>query len=81
MRMMKRRGDGEGSRNARYLIFLITRSVRSGQGPLTRDADGGVAFVVAESYLRDAKRQILSLGWHDPNDDERTLRSPRKQSR
>ncbi|MEK1893983.1 MAG: type II toxin-antitoxin system HipA family toxin [Rhizobium sp.] len=41
-------------------------------GTLTRDADGGVAFVVAETYLRDAKRPILSLGWHDPNDDERT---------
>lgn len=53
-----------------YLLDHALGTIRA--GTLTRDADGGVAFVVAESYLRHAKRPILSLGWHDPNDDERT---------
>ena len=41
-------------------------------GTLTRDADGGAAFIVAEPYLRDANRPILSLGWYDPEDDAST---------
>jgi hypothetical protein len=35
-------------------------------GSLTRDSDGGVAFIVSETYLRDPERPILSLGWSDP---------------
>lgn len=41
-------------------------------GTLTRDADGAVVFGVAEDYLRDANRPILSLGWYDPAADDRT---------
>ena len=41
-------------------------------GTLTRDADGAVSFVVAESFLRDAARPILSLGWYDPDSDQGT---------
>ncbi|MBB3399335.1 type II toxin-antitoxin system HipA family toxin [Rhizobium sp. BK060] len=41
-------------------------------GTLTRDADGGVAFAVAETYLREPERPILSLGWYDPENDEGT---------
>lgn len=41
-------------------------------GTLTRDADGAVSFVVAESFLRDATRPILSLGWYDPDSDRGT---------
>ncbi|MGV1760505.1 type II toxin-antitoxin system HipA family toxin [Rhizobium sp. A22-96] len=41
-------------------------------GTLTRDADGGVAFIVAEPYLRHTNRPILSLGWYDPDDDAGT---------
>ncbi|CDM62394.1 MULTISPECIES: type II toxin-antitoxin system HipA family toxin [Rhizobium] len=53
-----------------YVLDHALGTIRA--GTLTRDADGGVAFVVAETYLRDAKRPILSLGWYDPDDDERT---------
>lgn len=41
-------------------------------GTLTRDAEGGVSFVVAETYLQDEKRPILSLGWFDPASSEGT---------
>jgi serine/threonine-protein kinase HipA len=41
-------------------------------GSLTRDADGGVVFNVAEDYLRDRGRPILSLGWFEPGSEERT---------
>ncbi|MBB6305567.1 MULTISPECIES: type II toxin-antitoxin system HipA family toxin [Rhizobium] len=41
-------------------------------GTLTRDSDGAVAFVIAETFLRDARRPIFSLGWFDPDDDEGT---------
>ena len=39
-------------------------------GTLTRDANGGVSFVVGEDYLRDPARPILSLGWFDTRSDE-----------
>jgi serine/threonine-protein kinase HipA len=39
-------------------------------GTLTRDADGAVAFTVAETYLRDEKRPIVSLAWYDPDTDQ-----------
>jgi serine/threonine-protein kinase HipA len=38
-------------------------------GTLARDAEGAVAFTVAEAYLRDPARPLLSLGWHDPTSD------------
>lgn len=41
-------------------------------GALTRDADGAVVFTVAETYLRDPARPILSLGWYDPASEEGT---------
>src|SRR3546814_4960089 len=41
-------------------------------GTLTRDTSGAVAFAVAESYIQDPARPILSLGWHDPLDDDAT---------
>lgn len=41
-------------------------------GTLTRDTDGGVAFTVAETYLRDPDRAILSLSWHDIGSEEGT---------
>jgi serine/threonine-protein kinase HipA len=41
-------------------------------GTLTRDGDGAVAFVVAETFLRDPSRPILSLAWFDPDNDEGT---------
>jgi serine/threonine-protein kinase HipA len=41
-------------------------------GMLARDVDGSVNFTVAETYLRDPARPILSLGWYDPQSDERT---------
>ncbi|WP_312993227.1 type II toxin-antitoxin system HipA family toxin [Rhizobium populisoli] len=31
-----------------------------------------MSFVVAESFLRDATRPILSLGWYDPDSDQGT---------
>ena len=40
-------------------VFMLDEnggSVRA--GTLTRDADGAVSFVVAESFLRDATRPI-----------------------
>ncbi|HEY7959582.1 MAG TPA: type II toxin-antitoxin system HipA family toxin [Sphingomicrobium sp.] len=39
-------------------------------GSLVRDSDGSVVFNVAEAYLRDSARPILSLGWYDPGSDE-----------
>lgn len=41
-------------------------------GTLMRDIGGGVVFNVAEDYLRDRDRPILSLGWLDPGSEERT---------
>jgi serine/threonine-protein kinase HipA len=41
-------------------------------GTLTRDVDGAVSFTVAEGYLRDPSRPILSLGWYDPASDANT---------
>lgn len=41
-------------------------------GTLTRDSDGAVIFAVEETYLRDAGRPILSLGWHDPTSEDGT---------
>ncbi|MBB5712596.1 type II toxin-antitoxin system HipA family toxin [Sphingomonas xinjiangensis] len=38
-------------------------------GTLTRDSDGAVAFTVAETYLRDPERPVLSLSWYDPVSD------------
>ncbi|MES2147345.1 MAG: type II toxin-antitoxin system HipA family toxin [Pseudomonadota bacterium] len=52
-------------------VFILDpnqRHVRA--GTLTRDADGGVSFVVSEDYLRDPSRPILSLGWYDTRSDE-----------
>ena len=54
-------------------VFMLDEeggSVRA--GTLTRDADGAVSFVVAEGFLRDATRPILSLGWYDPDSDQGT---------
>ncbi|MFN7093086.1 MAG: HipA N-terminal domain-containing protein, partial [Allorhizobium sp.] len=54
-------------------VFMLDEkggSVRA--GTLTRDADGAVSFVVAERFLRDATRPILSLGWYDPDSDQGT---------
>lgn len=41
-------------------------------GTLTRDTDGAVIFAVAETYLHDTDRPILSLGWYDPTSEEGT---------
>jgi serine/threonine-protein kinase HipA len=41
-------------------------------GTLTRDADGAVVFTVAEAYLRDPGRSILSLAWYDPTSEANT---------
>nr|WP_047168061.1 type II toxin-antitoxin system HipA family toxin [Sphingomonas sp. Y57] len=41
-------------------------------GALTRAADGSTSFTVAETYLRNDDRPIISLAWHEPNDDGRT---------
>lgn len=52
-------------------VFILDpdqRRVRA--GTMTRDADGGVSFVVSEDYLRDPGRPILSLGWFDTRSDE-----------
>jgi len=35
-------------------------------------SDGAVAFVVAETFLRNPRRPSLSLCWFDPDDDEGT---------
>lgn len=53
-----------------YLLEDTISSVRA--GTLTRDGDGAVSFVVAEPFLRNQNRPILSLGWYDPDDDEGT---------
>ncbi|AYG62127.1 type II toxin-antitoxin system HipA family toxin [Rhizobium jaguaris] len=53
-----------------HLLDHVLGSVRV--GTLTRDVDGGVAFSVAEPYLREPGRPILSLGWYDPESDEGT---------
>ena len=69
--MRRRSGNGESSGGSRRLHARRNgRAVRV--GTLTRDADGAVSFVVAESFLRDAKRPILSLGWYDPDSDQGT---------
>ena len=49
-----------------HLLDHVRGSTRV--GTLTRDADGAVAFVISETYLRDPARPILSLGWYDPDD-------------
>jgi serine/threonine-protein kinase HipA len=41
-------------------------------GTLARDSDGSVAFTVADSYLRNPARPMLSLSWYDPSSDEGT---------
>ena len=51
-----------------FILDQDQRRVRA--GTLTRDADGGVSFVVSEDYLRDPGRPILSLGWFDTRSDE-----------
>ena len=51
-----------------FILDQDQRHVRA--GTLTRDADGGVSFVVSEDYLRDPGRPILSLGWFDTRSDE-----------
>jgi len=51
-----------------FILDQDQRRVRA--GTLTRDADGGVSFVVSEDYLRDPNRPILSLGWYDTRSDE-----------
>ncbi len=43
-------------------------------GTLSRDAEGGVSFVVSEGYLREPNRPILSLAWYDTRSDEETRR-------
>ncbi len=54
-------------------VFILDQergTVRA--GTLTRDGDGAVSFVVAERFLRDTSRPILSLGWYDPDDEGKT---------
>jgi serine/threonine-protein kinase HipA len=52
-------------------VFILDQNQnRIRAGTLTRDANGGVSFVVSEDYLRDRYRPILSLGWHDTRSDE-----------
>lgn len=54
-------------------VHLLDRErgpVRAGN--LVRDSDGSVTFTVAETYLRDRYRPILSLGWYDPESEEGT---------
>ncbi len=53
-----------------HLLDPARGAVRAGS--LVRDADGGVVFTVAEDYLRDPDRPILSLSWFEPGSDERT---------
>ena len=53
-----------------HLLDTARGTVRAGS--LTRDADGGVVFTVAEEYLRDPDRPILSLSWFDAASDERS---------
>jgi len=60
---------------ARVPAILAVHLLDREQGPvrvgnLVRDSDGSVAFTVSESYLRDQRRPILSLGWFDPTSDE-----------
>ncbi|MCJ8158863.1 type II toxin-antitoxin system HipA family toxin [Sphingomonas sp. LaA6.9] len=50
-----------------YLLDEKRGTVKA--GTLTRDIDGAVSFTVAEPYLRDPERPILSLGWYDPMSD------------
>jgi serine/threonine-protein kinase HipA len=62
---------------AKAAAVLGVHLLDAGKGPtrvgsLTRDSDGAVSFVVAETYLRDADRPILSLGWFDPTSDAGT---------
>jgi serine/threonine-protein kinase HipA len=53
-----------------HLLDAARGAVRVGS--LVRDGDGGVVFSVAEEYLRDRDRPVLSLGWLDPASEERT---------
>ncbi len=54
------------------VFMLDEKGVSVRAGTLTRYADRAVSFVVAESFLRDATRPILSLGWYDPDSDQGT---------
>jgi serine/threonine-protein kinase HipA len=54
------------------VFMLDAKGISVRAGTLTRDADRAVSFVVAESFLRDATRPILSLGWYDPDSDQGT---------
>lgn len=52
-------------------VFILDQDQRPMRaGTLTRDAEGGVSFVVSEDYLRDPRRPILSLSWFDTRLDE-----------
>ena len=53
-----------------YLLGAQGQATRT--GTLTRDREGGTAFVVDEAYLRDAARPLMSLSWLTPDDDEAT---------
>ncbi|MFS8049485.1 type II toxin-antitoxin system HipA family toxin [Rhizobium sp. BR 314] len=53
-----------------YILDQMRGTIRA--GTMTRDGDGAVSFVVAESFLRDPTRPILSLGWYDPEDESKT---------
>jgi serine/threonine-protein kinase HipA len=60
---------------AKTAAILAVHLLDSSRGPvrvgtITRDGDGAVSFSVAESYLRDEDRPILSLAWHNPFSDE-----------
>lgn len=53
-----------------YILDQMHGPIRA--GTMTRDGDGAVSFVVAETFLRDPTRPILSLGWYDPEDESKT---------
>lgn len=56
-------------------VYLLDRDhAPTRVGTLTRDGDASVSFVVSEAYLRDARRPILTLGWHSPQSDPETQR-------
>jgi serine/threonine-protein kinase HipA len=60
---------------ARIPAILAVHLIDPERGPvkvgmLARDVDGSVNFSVAETYLRDPARPILSLAWFDRQSDE-----------
>ena len=60
---------------ARIPAILAVHLIDAERGPvkagmLARDVDGSVNFSVAETYLRDPARPILSLAWFDPQSDQ-----------